>query len=1347
MYRKGTISFRAICVFIACAIFVSGIMFFADKLSQDSYVSALPYMSVPSKILATTAHYSPPVLRGIRVHPDDPFKFSFILDEGDSKLGEKTLEDESAKLIRYFLAALTIPEDDLWVNLSPYEEDRVITKSLGITDMGRDMLGEDYILKQLVSSLTYPESSLGKQFWDRIYARTQELYGTINIPINTFNKVWIFPESATIHQDKNKAFITKAKLKVMLEEDYVALNRSKSEVLSERSESKGLALRATDQRPQTKDRRPEEIRGISSKIMRQIVLPEIEKEINNGKNFVQLRQMYHSLLLANWFKQQLKQHIVNQIYADKNKVNGIDIDDPQIKEKIYQQYVEAYKKGVYDYIKKEYDASSRKHLNRRYFSGGIVWSVKDVMNSLTHDDIAKDPLVVAFIEKIKCRDIEVQLDILKTKRGAEHALGKDITSEDELGAVWDAHDYGERGASGKFSSDVNITKGLKLMRSRGSFPGYSRINAKKLLDEEVAGRQKISIDKRFDELSKECGAKAARLMILQERGLDKKLGFEIPPFVTFEEDFLKEIFERYGKFWKTHVYSKIKHAVEESVLEKGRFVVRWLSETHANDIETILLNFYFECLDDEVTLRQKILDLVRNEFSVLTEYSSEGEWVDFFVNLREAPDIKRALGNKDRVDPMPDYEVNREARRKFKDVIENYLFSKTLPEGLIKSWREKIKHLGMHKIWRSSRFGEDSFEKSWAGFYMSRCTDDFQDFYMLHQILKPPHDVVSDRYQDVSYSVFLQKYSWADKSGIAFSNLEGYTTIEGVVGEGEVAVGGSSNVIIDIRRDIDVIDHVYQEYDRRNGSRRRIKWKGFYLGPGGMGGYHTDEQIAEYTNKKWQENAVVINDASGRQYLSPFSEEEIREIKTTACEIEEDLGFPVDMEFFFKDGQLNVVQVRPITGDFSQSIEALPEFEEEDVLARMPIAIGKTTIDGLVGFITSDVSVFGRKELDLIAKHADIPFEQVFLTTDGPTDHSEYLVLLTPRFASRIHHHGINFRENGTVVLGARDFFKSSVFRKLKWKKLPIEDEYGRAISITEEPVKVYANGFRGLIVKADAKPIKSFPEGGKKFMTLDQAHELLNWEGGRDFGNDLDKTKRLAGLIVKENDSGINKVLIVGSGQRNLPTMLALMGKEVTCVSMERKRDRVFMMDAEEQLEESGLDIDLKVNFILGEIGSLDIDDNGLTRGSYDLVTFIDLVGGDPTGKPKQWLLKAKELLKPDGYVVIDIDPRGKDTIVRHFDDVFPEARLVSRGIGGTYNSLATNWFLQIGAGSSSAVGGIDFDPTKANIETHGDNAQLIANSGDLLFNINNFEGFTFQILSMDEITESTKAFISTEN
>src|SRR3989338_10469324 len=43
-----------------------------------------------------------------------------------------------------------------------------------------------------------------------------------------------------------------------------------------------------------------------------------------------------------------------------------------IKEKIYQQYIEAFKKGVYNYIKEDHDPYMQKNIPRKYFSGGFV---------------------------------------------------------------------------------------------------------------------------------------------------------------------------------------------------------------------------------------------------------------------------------------------------------------------------------------------------------------------------------------------------------------------------------------------------------------------------------------------------------------------------------------------------------------------------------------------------------------------------------------------------------------------------------------------------------------------------------------------------------------------------------------------------------------------------------------------------------------------------------------------------------------------------------------------------------------------------------------------------------------
>ena len=92
--------------------------------------------------------------RGITVHPENPLMFDFIVDGGESNLEGEELKTEADKLIKYFLASLTVPEEELWVNLSPYESDRIIPESFGLTEMGRDLLAQDYMLKQLTASLS-----------------------------------------------------------------------------------------------------------------------------------------------------------------------------------------------------------------------------------------------------------------------------------------------------------------------------------------------------------------------------------------------------------------------------------------------------------------------------------------------------------------------------------------------------------------------------------------------------------------------------------------------------------------------------------------------------------------------------------------------------------------------------------------------------------------------------------------------------------------------------------------------------------------------------------------------------------------------------------------------------------------------------------------------------------------------------------------------------------------------------------------------------------------------------------------------------------------------------------------
>src|SRR5476649_1729535 len=213
---------------IFLSFLISGCFFITSIIGPLPLAQAQYFrLPAPGVMVHLSPEFNPPILKGIKVHPDNPFRFDFILDKGDSLLSNEALKDESSKLIKYFLTSLTIPEKDLWVNLSPYEKDRIIPPSFGLTGMGRDLLAEDYMLKQITASLIYPEGSIGKKFWKRIYEEAAKKFGTTNIPVDTFNKVWIVPDKAVIYENAKAgtAYVVESRLKVMLEQDYLSLEK------------------------------------------------------------------------------------------------------------------------------------------------------------------------------------------------------------------------------------------------------------------------------------------------------------------------------------------------------------------------------------------------------------------------------------------------------------------------------------------------------------------------------------------------------------------------------------------------------------------------------------------------------------------------------------------------------------------------------------------------------------------------------------------------------------------------------------------------------------------------------------------------------------------------------------------------------------------------------------------------------------------------------------------------------------------------------------------------------------------------------------------------------------------
>jgi ankyrin repeat protein len=335
---------------------------FQSVHAQDFSINQLP---LPGSMVNPSATFAPLELKGLVVNPQKPLEFQFIVDTGKGPQDTSAIKEEANRLVKYFLAGLTIPEGDLWVNLSPYEKDRMTTDSLGKTELGRDLLAQDYILKQLTASLIYPEKDLGKEFWSRVYKQAQEKFGTTNVPVNTFNKVWILPNQAQVFENGAAAYVTQSTLRVMLDEDYTALQKNTVTLSKAKGLKEPLGSSSLKNVPQ------DDTHSLASQIVREIVIPQIEKEVNTGKNFAPLRQIYDAMILAKWYKETIVNGLLDAAYTNKKKVGGINLNDPAVKEQIYQRYLQAYKKGVFNYIKED-STPNGQSVPKKYFSGGLT---------------------------------------------------------------------------------------------------------------------------------------------------------------------------------------------------------------------------------------------------------------------------------------------------------------------------------------------------------------------------------------------------------------------------------------------------------------------------------------------------------------------------------------------------------------------------------------------------------------------------------------------------------------------------------------------------------------------------------------------------------------------------------------------------------------------------------------------------------------------------------------------------------------------------------------------------------------------------------------------------------------
>ncbi|MFH1442245.1 MAG: hypothetical protein ABIH18_09455 [Candidatus Omnitrophota bacterium] len=348
--------------------------------------------------------------------------FKLLLDKGNFLLGEREYEgrgardegreeqrikQEISKLLEYFFIGVSLPNESFWVNLRPDSPDNIIDDQLAKTDIGKILLEADVQLKKDTALYTSPQTVEGRKYWDKLYKKAEELYGYDNITIPTLTRPWIVPGEIIIRETRDEgrrtkdegretilsAYVYKAVLKVMLEEDYLSGDGGQgSGNRRQKIVGEGLASshnQNTNKSYEFKDPRSKELNTYSTQLIKELIIPKLTKEINTSRRYAKLRQVYYSLILAQWFKNNVSlrgalaaKQSVNKITSPSarndttytNLVNscnlaGLTSKISWSKETYYKEYQKSFKDG--EYSLKEPVRTPFGQTIKSYFSGGM----------------------------------------------------------------------------------------------------------------------------------------------------------------------------------------------------------------------------------------------------------------------------------------------------------------------------------------------------------------------------------------------------------------------------------------------------------------------------------------------------------------------------------------------------------------------------------------------------------------------------------------------------------------------------------------------------------------------------------------------------------------------------------------------------------------------------------------------------------------------------------------------------------------------------------------------------------------------------------------------------------------
>ena len=436
-------------------------LIFSLLLEQSGLAQVTEYLDISRSITGMfgAQHndvFRPTHLRYLSI-PEKADSCSVIIDRGSQKTYQSAEFTKSVRqLLDYFLTGVALPNEDFWVNLRPDDQANIIDPELAKTDAGRILLEADLQLKKDLASLTSPQTPEGKVYWDSLYQKAEELFGSQMVTIPTIVRPWIVPGEVVISSTPTDVYVYKANLKVMLEEDYLKGSSEYS----------------------FKDSRMRELNEYSAELIRSLILPKLTEDINSAKRYASLRQVFYSLILAQWFKQYFRGDFPSyQSRINRRDLSGLESAKPWSVEDYFNAYRKSFQEGEYN-LSEQVSSLTQGQTIRQYRSGGLAFGTIFAGNPSARVIFGKkpnDPPISSYAVQAKIKPgisiTEGSVDLGSSGEGASgeiDASSQDISSVPE--AEGTGQEYRKSRAPFKEASASGVLAGVKtLFRSIWAF--------------------------------------------------------------------------------------------------------------------------------------------------------------------------------------------------------------------------------------------------------------------------------------------------------------------------------------------------------------------------------------------------------------------------------------------------------------------------------------------------------------------------------------------------------------------------------------------------------------------------------------------------------------------------------------------------------------------------------------------------------------------------------------------------------------------------------------------------------------------------------------------------------------